>query len=210
MAILVTNEPDFKEFLKSYDVDTDDRLILEYDLNKITNGSVDYKFWLVLYNGDVFRFDGYRIPYLGLQKNVNSIDRQLRCLYRIGRRVYYRNPIAPKIDLNKLKIEKKEVDTSKLLDVEIKEKDNELLIIVKELLRGYTNNAFKKLFTSVSEYNNIRREIAGDNNNGQITWNRFRYLLDMLNFDYELKIMERPKLELPGKKVKVYIEKKTK
>jgi len=37
VGILLTSEDEYKEFLKTYNVDSDDKLILEYNLDKILN-----------------------------------------------------------------------------------------------------------------------------------------------------------------------------
>ncbi len=208
MGMLLTSEKDQKEFMKHYDIDHDDRLILEYDFAKIFNKKIDYSFWLVLAKNDIIRFDNILTPYLGLQNDIRNIDPYTYSIYRIGRRAYYHKAKQREpLDFSKIPVRKKERDTSELLDVGIKESDNELLVITKELLKGMTTDSFKQLFTSVSDYNNIKREIV--EGNGQMTWNRFKLLLYLLGFEYNLSVTKKPELQQDTlKPIVITVEKK--
>lgn len=193
MGLLITSKTEYDTFIKTYNVDIDERWVIEYSLDQILKRKINYSFWLVLEKNDIIRFNGILTPYLGFQSSPRDIDPYTYCIYRIGRRVYYhkakpREPISP----TKIPVKKTQKDISEPFDVSIKENDNELLVITKELLNGITVNSFKNLFSSVSDYNNIKREII--EGNGQMTWNRFRLMLELLGFDYSLKVSEKPKL----------------
>ena len=112
---------------------------------------------------------------------MEEIDRESYAIYKIGRRIYYHKP-PEKVQTEIKSLKKRNVDNSEFLDVTVNEKDNELMQIVKFLLKGMRVNTFKSLFTDVSDFNNIRREIT--NGNGQLTWNRFTLILDLLGFDH--------------------------
>jgi hypothetical protein len=94
--------------------------------------------------------------------------------------------------LNRMKdIEKpaKEVDDSDELDLEVKPGDDSTLIIIKELYKGFTKNAFRKLFDNDSDMNNMRRAIE-KSPNGQLSLNRFRVLLNKLGLKYKIYVFE--------------------
>jgi hypothetical protein len=107
-------------------------------------------------------------------------------LYRIDDYLYIR-----RIDLRKLNalkyVEKptKEVDDSDELDLEVKPGDDSTLVIVKELLKGFTKNSFRKLFDNDSDMNNMRRAIE-KSPNGQLSLSRFRTILDKLHLKYKI------------------------
>jgi hypothetical protein len=94
--------------------------------------------------------------------------------------------------LNRMKdIEKpaKEVDDSDELDLEVKPGDDSTLIIIKELYKGFTKNAFRKLFDNDSDMNNMRRAIE-KSPNGQLSLNRFKVLLNKLGLKYKIYVFE--------------------
>ena len=194
MGMLITKQDSYKEFLKGYNLDLDDRLIIEYNLDKILNQKLNYSFWLVLDKGDIIRFNNILTPYLGRITNPKTeIDPYVYSIYRINRRVYYHKAIPRQtIDFEKTPVKKVLKDTSEPLNITINENDNELLIIAKELLKGMTINTFKNLFDSVSDYNNIKREILEGN---KMTWNRFLLLIDLLGFSYNLQITQKPEIK---------------
>jgi len=55
--ILIIKEKEYKNFLKTYNLYSDDRLIIEYNLDKILHRKLNYSFWLILEKGDFFRND---------------------------------------------------------------------------------------------------------------------------------------------------------
>ena len=83
----------------------------------------------------------------------------------------------------------KEVDDSDELDLEVKPGDDSTLIIIKELYKGFTKNAFRKLFDNDSDMNNMRRAIE-KSPNGQLSLNRFRVLLNKLGLKYKIYVFE--------------------
>ena len=191
MGQLIITEREYKEFLKTFNPDISESIILEWDLEKILKRKFtgEYRWWLVLNRGDIIMFDNILTPYLGVVNSIYDIDQYVSSIYRIGRWVYYHKARSrEKTDWRQVPVKKKQKDTSELLDVRIRENDNELLVIIKELLNGMTVDAFKNLFTSTSDFNNIKREICDDTSSKQMTFNRFKYLLSLLGFDYKLEV----------------------
>lgn len=174
MGRTLTDKEEIKQFLTYYNnnIDTDERLLIQNEDTKL----------YIFEKGDYINFDNKFCVYLGFVDNPkDEIEEQSYALYRIGRRVYYHTPpVKQKLEIKSLK--KRNVDNSEFLDVTVNEKDNELMQVVKFLLKGMRVNTFKSLFTNVSDFNNIRREIT--NGNGQLSWNRFTLILDLLGFDH--------------------------
>ena len=171
----ITDTEDMKQFIAYYNnnIDVDERILIQTVPTKLH----------VISKGDYVNFDNNYCIYLGFVDNPKEeIEEQSYALFRIGRRLYYHKPPAPKENLQIKPLKKRNVDNSEFLDVTVNEKDNELMQVVKFLLKGMRVNTFKSLFTDVSDFNNIRREIT--NGNGQLTWNRFTLILDLLGFDH--------------------------
>ena len=118
------------------------------------------------------------------------------CLYVIDEYLYIR-----RVDLNKLNrlktIEKpvKIADESDELDLEVHPGDDAPLIIVKELLKGFTKTMFRSLFDNDSDMNNMRRAIE-KSPNGQLSIGRFRTILEKLGLKYKIIVfsddLEKP------------------
>lgn len=171
------SEEEINDFLRSYNPATDPRLVFRFEKNKA----------FVIDPEDYIKFDGRWCKYLGFVKNPESVE-NITCFYRLGRGLYYRKQKL--VDLSTVsggKLEKE--DTSDFLDIVIKDTDNELMVICKELLKGMRTNTFKSLFSSQSDFNNVRREIT--NGNGQLTWNRFLLITDLLGFDHTVAAIRR-------------------
>ena len=129
---------------------------------------------------------------LDYYKFIGSVDKisevpVSNCLYTIDGLLYIR-----KIDLNRLKQIKaikepvvKNVDDTLELDLKIKPGDDSTLIIVKELLKGFTKSMFRQLFDNDSDMNNMRRAIE-KSPNGQLSLNRFKYILNKLGLKYKI------------------------
>ena len=174
MGRTLTNTEEIKQFLTYYsnNIDTDERLLIQNEKDKL----------YIFDKGDYINFDNKFCVYMGFVTNpMEEIDRESYAIYKIGRRIYYHKP-PEKVQTEIKSLKKRNVDNSEFLDVTVNEKDNELMQIVKFLLKGMRVNTFKSLFTDVSDFNNIRREIT--NGNGQLTWNRFTLILDLLGFDH--------------------------
>jgi len=182
MGKTLTNAEEIEAFYTYYNnnIDTDERLLIQ-------NG--DETKLYVFDKGDYVKFDNHYCVYLGFVNNpLEEIEKESYALYRVGRRLHYHHPpIKTNIEIKSLK--KRNVDNSEFLDVTVKETDNELMQVVKFLLKGMRVNTFKSLFTDVSDFNNIRREIT--NGNGQLTWNRFTLILDLLGFDHILAAIKK-------------------
>ena len=181
MGKTLTNKDEIEQFLTYYNnnIDVDERLLIQNQPDKL----------YIFEKGDYINFDNKFCVYMGFVDNPREeIDNQSYALYRIGRRVYYHKPVEKKqVEIKSLK--RRNVDNSEFLDVTVNEKDNELMQIVKFLLKGMRVNTFKSLFTDVSDFNNIRREIT--NGNGQMSWNRFTLILDLLGFDHILAAIKK-------------------
>lgn len=181
MGKTLTNKDEIEQFLTYYNnnIDVDERLLIQNQPDKL----------YIFEKGDYINFDNKFCVYMGFVDNPREeIDSQSYALYRIGRRVYYHKPVEKKqVEIKSLK--RRNVDNSEFLDVTVNEKDNELMQIVKFLLKGMRVNTFKSLFTDVSDFNNIRREIT--NGNGQMSWNRFTLILDLLGFDHILVAIKK-------------------
>ena len=127
--------------------------------------------------------------YAGPFKNVNEVPAH-RCAYTIGSYLIHRNRKEAPMDAPKS--HKKREDNSRPLNVEIKSEDNELMVLIKEVLRGTTVAEFKSLFDNVTEMNNMRRAIEyGDQ--GNLSWNRFKDMLERLAVEYTLELRKPEK-----------------
>ena len=127
--------------------------------------------------------------YIGQVKTIHEVPNS-NCLYSMDGLLYIRRVDLER--LNRMKdIEKpaKEVDDSDELDLEVKPGDDSTLIIIKELYKGFTKNAFRKLFDNDSDMNNMRRAIE-KSPNGQLSLNRFRVLLNKLGLKYKIYVFE--------------------
>lgn len=193
MGYLIESEKEMKDILSHYDPQIDDRLILVFP-NRIGGYILD--------PDDIMLFDNRYVRYLGFVNDVESeVMGENYCLYRIKGKLYYHKPATRIEKIEPLIKRKKEIDDSRLLNVDIRPEDNELMVIVKELLRGMTLNTFKSLFLDVSTMSNVRREVeykVSDNKEnssykGDLTWNRFKLLLGLLGFDYTLEVKQLDK-----------------
>ena len=127
--------------------------------------------------------------YIGQVKTIHEVPNS-NCLYSMDGLLYIRRVDLERLNLMK-DIEKpaKEVDDSDELDLEVKPGDDSTLIIIKELYKGFTKNAFRKLFDNDSDMNNMRRAIE-KSPNGQLSLNRFRVLLNKLGLKYKIYVFE--------------------
>jgi len=182
-ALIETNE-EFAELIKSYNPFTDDELFIQFNKPGEKGG-------LVIYPGDYINYDKQYIQYMGNFTGQYEIDKSISCLFKIAGKVYYNKAQKIQKNLGDIdSIKKKVHDDSRLLNTNINPEDNELLVIIKLLLKGMTLNSFKSLFPKddVSSMNNARREIEKTDGNGQLSWKRFTELLGLLNVDYSLKV----------------------
>ena len=140
---------------------------------------------LVIKRGDYIKLNTGFYKYVGEVKNIREVP-ESNCLYSLSGYLYIR-----RINLNKLNALKiptkpiKEVDDSDELDLEVKPGDDSTLIIVKELLKGFTKNSFRKLFDNDSDMNNMKRAIE-KSPNGQLSLNRFRTILEKFGLKYKI------------------------
>lgn len=140
---------------------------------------------IVMTKNDFLKFDNGYYKYIGRVKKISEVP-QSNCLFCMDDYLYIR-----RIDLekfNRLKVANspaKEIDDSDELDLEVKPGDDSTLVIVKELLKGFTKNSFRKLFDNDSDMNNMKNAIE-KSSNGQLSLNRFRTILDKLHLKYKI------------------------
>lgn len=140
---------------------------------------------IIISKNDFLKLNTGFYKYVGKFKRLSDVP-QSNCLFTIDDYLYIR-----RIDLNRLAQMKgggktnKDIDDSGELDLEIKPGDDSTLVIVKELLRGFTKNSFRKLFDNDSDMNNMKNAIE-KSSNGQLSLNRFRTILDKLHLKYKI------------------------
>ena len=140
---------------------------------------------VILQKGEYFRIDSRYYKYIGQVKCLKEVP-ESDCLYTIDGLLYIRKVNYDRLQRMKCKAEPvKEIDDSDELDLEVKPGDDSTLIIVKELLKGFTKNSFRKLFDNDSDMNNVRRAIE-KSPNGQLSLNRFRTILEKLGLKYKI------------------------
>jgi len=155
------------------------------DINREHNGKI------ILIPGEYYEL-GYAkeyYMYAGVFESIEDVPKT-SCLYVIGNKLYKRKLNMDYI--NKMKVTKKKnvvKPEGRMLDVTIKDDDDELMVIIKKLLElnNITIDKFKEMFDDVSEMNNMRRAIECANN-GSLSWKRFRQMLDKLGLKYKLTI----------------------
>lgn len=144
---------------------------------------------IILQKGEYVRIDSRYYKYIGNVHTINEIP-ESDCLYTIDGLLYIRKVNYDRLQRMKATVEPvKEVDDSDELDLEVKPGDDSTLIIVKELLKGFTKNSFRKLFDNDSDMNNVRRAIE-KSPNGQLSLNRFRSILEKLGLKYKIIVYE--------------------
>lgn len=144
---------------------------------------------IILQKGEYVRIDSRYYKYIGNVHTINEIP-ESDCLYTIDGLLYIRKVNYDRLQRMKATAEPvKEVDDSDELDLEVKPGDDSTLIIVKELLKGFTKNSFRKLFDNDSDMNNVRRAIE-KSPNGQLSLNRFRSILEKLGLKYKIIVYE--------------------
>lgn len=147
---------------------------------------------VIIAKNDYLRLDDNYYKYIGDFKCLKDVPEE-ECLFTISGYLYVR-----RIDYNRLlsmrQIEepKIEIDNSDELDLTIKPGDDSALIILKELLKGYTKKKFRALFDNDSDYNNARRALE-KSQNGQISLNRFRDILTKLGLKYKFIVYSEEK-----------------
>lgn len=187
MKKFLNSRQELEDFLKTYNPVTDERLLFEVSPEKT----------YIIYPEDYIKWDGKWCKYLGLISDFKTIP-NIFAFYKNGRKVYYHKAKYESIDMSEIKENKyvKE-DKSDFLEVPIKENDNELMVMSKEMLKGIRTNTFKSMFKSQSDYNNVRREIT--NGNGRLSWDRFILICELLGFEHEVKVY-KDGLEFDSKK----------
>lgn len=144
---------------------------------------------IIIQKGEYLRIDSRYYKYIGNVHTISEIP-ESDCLYTIDGLLYIRKVNYERLQRMKAKAEPiKEIDESDELDLEVKPGDDSTLIIVKELLKGFTKNSFRKLFNNDSDMNNVRRAIE-KSPNGQLSLNRFRSILEKLGLKYKIIVYE--------------------
>lgn len=145
---------------------------------------------ILLSRGDYLNLQTGFYKYMGNFKTIDDVPKT-SCLYTINNDLYIRRVDLYRLQMMKVEKEKskKEIDDSNKLDLAVNPGDDTPLIIVKELLKGFTKNTFRKLFEDDSDMNNMRRAIE-KSPNGQLSLNRFRDILDKLGLKYKIFVYE--------------------
>lgn len=145
---------------------------------------------ILLSRGDYLNLQTGFYKYMGNFKTIDDVPKT-SCLYTINNDLYIRRVDLYRLQMMKVEKEKskKEIDDSNKLDLVVNPGDDTPLIIVKELLKGFTKNTFRKLFEDDSDMNNMRRAIE-KSPNGQLSLNRFRDILDKLGLKYKIFVYE--------------------
>lgn len=144
---------------------------------------------IIIQKNEYLRIDSRYYKYIGNVQTITEVP-DSDCLYTIDGLLYIRKVNYERLQRMKAKAEPvKEIDDSDELDLEVKPGDDSTLIIVKELLKGFTKNSFRKLFDNDSDMNNVRRAIE-KSPNGQLSLNRFRSILEKLGLKYKIIVYE--------------------
>lgn len=158
---------------------------------------------VVISKNDYLKLDTGYYKYIGKVKTLMEVP-NTNCLYSMDGLLYIR-----RVNLQKLQALKninkpiKETDDSDELDLEVKPGDDSTLVIVKELLKGFTKNMFRKLFDNDSDMNNMRRAIE-KSPNGEISLKRFKIMLSKLGIKYKIIVFSddldtAPKFDMDAK-----------
>lgn len=140
---------------------------------------------IILQKSEYLRINSRYYKYIGDVKTIDEVP-QTDCLYTMDGLLFIRKVDYDRLQRMKAKVEPvKEVDDSDELDLRVMPGDDSTLIIVKELLKGFTKNSFRKLFDNDSDMNNVRKAIE-KSPNGQLTLNRFRSILEKLGLKYKI------------------------
>lgn len=138
---------------------------------------------LLIGEGDYVNCGGKYYKYVGEFRSTEDVP-NMDCIYRIGMEIYLRQVSLREIESDGVVKQKKD-DTSGKLNIKIHPSDNELMIIIKELLKDYSKNDFKNLFDNTTEANNMKRVIEETN---ELTWKRFTLILELLGLKHRLSI----------------------
>lgn|SRR5574344_35072 len=143
---------------------------------------------IVIRKNDYVRMGLDYYKFIGNVKTIKQVP-VTNCMYTIDGLLYIR-----KIDMNRLRRIKnikepvvKNPDDTLELDLKVKPGDDITLIIIKELLKGFTKSTFRKLFDNDSDMNNMRRALE-KSPNGQLSLNRFKYILNKLGLKYKIVV----------------------
>jgi hypothetical protein len=115
------------------------------------------------------------------------------CCYTIGDELKVRHIITNPKDEIPLEMRRKRVDDERPIDTTLKDTDNALMVFIKIALRKkkITRGDFRKLYTNVSDMNNVLRCIEkGDS----LSWMRFTDLLDRLQLTYNLDVYDNDEI----------------
>ena len=142
---------------------------------------------LRLVPGNYYLFNSSYYLYKGVFDSIDDVPK-IRCLFVVGGKLYKRTIDTTAIETQGRK--KRVVDNSRLIDTTIRDEDNELMVITKQLLseNGVTIDQFKQLFDNVSDMNNMRRAIECGGQ-GNFSWNRFIQMTEKLGYTHRLTVV---------------------
>lgn len=152
--------------------------------------------------GNFYMIGNELLEYLGVFNNAKEVP-HMNCVYVIGNALMRKKIIRHEEHLENTRAMNSR--SGRFIDTRIKDEDNDLMHIIKNALADYTHNDFKRLFDNTSEMNNMRRAIE-KGEQGSLSWNRFRVMLDKLGLEYVLyvknkgdKSTQEPKIDASGK-----------
>lgn len=150
--------------------------------------------------GDLVKFGDMTtyMTFVGKVKDVNELP-ESNCVFQKGNSLFIKE-IDKRRKLAKLLVGKKkdviENDLSRKLNTTVQNHDNHLLVIVKELLHGYTTEMFKtKLYPELAtnpdnrtngNMNNMRRNIETGR---ALSYDKFLEVLQRMGLDYTLNVI---------------------
>lgn len=142
-----------------------------------------------LTTGTLVEYNGGYYKSLGVIKNKSEVPENTRCIYKLADRMYVQTVDLKKyidVEININENKETRLDNN-ILDTEIKQDDNELMVMIKELLKGMTIGTFKKLFPAdkLSEMYNMKRCIEQGTN---LSIDRFSWLVHAMNLHYQITI----------------------
>ena len=139
--------------------------------------------------GDMIRIENSYYKFIGRVNSIESIPiSNVNCVYLLGDKLCRRKVNLKALETAMKKKTKISQGDEKLIDTTIRNNDNDLMILIKNVLKikKITRDDFSKMFDNVSEMNNIRRQIEKENG-GPLSWNKWNLLMALLKEDWVLQ-----------------------
>ena len=159
--------------------------------------------------GDLVRLNNMKnyTTYIGEIDHVDDTP-DSNCVFKMGDTLFLKQ-IDKRKKLQRLlnSTKQKPIDTEDLsrpLDLTVKDTDTHLLIIIKEILNGYTTDRFKnELYPEIMTTPN-NTKLTGNKNNmmrniergESLSWDKFIEILNRLGSDYKLDVLKYEDVEI--------------